>query len=91
MSLSAGTKLGPYEIQSPVRAGGMGDRRSRFAWNLRRVRRTGRRLGRSASTAGLIPRLARAPAARASSLGYFGRLRAPRAEGRARRRTDMGA
>ncbi len=34
----------------------------------------------AASTAPLIPRCALAPAARASSLGYFGRLRAPRPE-----------
>jgi hypothetical protein len=25
MSLSAGTKLGPYEIQSPLGAGGLGE------------------------------------------------------------------
>jgi len=61
------------------RLGRMRDRRSAFARDLR-LRRTGERLGRTRpSTARLIPRNRYAPAARASSLGYFGRLRAPRA------------
>jgi hypothetical protein len=80
MTLAAGTKLGPYEIQAPIGAGGMGDRRSRFARNLRPSGRTGRRLAQRRSTASLIPRLALAPAARGSSLDYLGRLLAPRRE-----------
>src|SRR2546426_109108 len=54
--------------------------------------RTGLRLGRMrASTASLIPRCALAPAARASSLGYFGTLLAPRAEVRTPRETPRSA
>ncbi|HJW13398.1 MAG TPA: hypothetical protein VJ776_01810 [Thermoanaerobaculia bacterium] len=46
----------------------------------------------AASTAPLIPPCTLAPAARASSLGYFGRLRAPRPgpQGRAPRQTSSG-
>ena len=66
MTLAAGTRLGPY------------DRRSLGAAGLRLVRRTGDRLAQRGSTARLTRRPALAPAARASSLDYLGRLRAPR-------------
>ena len=68
MTLAAGTKLGPYEILSPLGAGGMGDRRSADSEVWLRHRRAAR--GRR-STARLTSSLRFAPAARTSS--SFGR------------------
>ncbi|HTO87026.1 MAG TPA: hypothetical protein VMR54_05795 [Thermoanaerobaculia bacterium] len=55
MTLTAGTRLGPSEILAPIRAGGMGNRRSRWRRDLALA--TDARLGEPASTGRLIPSL----------------------------------
>ena len=61
------------DVRDPVTVATRGARTCAFGAPARGLRPD------AASTASLVPRSALAPAARASSLGYFGRLRAPRA------------
>jgi len=68
MTLSAGTKLGPYEITGLLGAGGMGDRRARSCRDLTFA--TGVRLGGPASAGRLIP----TPRARSRGASRFARL-----------------
>jgi hypothetical protein len=83
MTLPAGSHLGPYEILSAIGAGGMGEvyrvARAPFGVCVLRAHRLTARPD-AGSTARLTPHCALAPAARGSSLGYFGRLLAPRPE-----------
>jgi hypothetical protein len=70
LTLAAGTRLGPYEIVSPLGAGGMGEvyRRARLRRDLAVA--TGARLGIRASTGRLIPSLR----ARSRGASRFARL-----------------
>ena len=74
MTLAAGTKLGPYEIQAPLGAGGW--ERSIVASLARESGvATGARLGKMPSTARLIPSQHSAPAPRVVSLVGGGKPR----------------
>jgi len=68
MTLSPGTKLGPYEILSPLGAGGMGEVYRRFAGSRVCLRHRAAARPDANSTAALTRSLRSAPAARVLSL-----------------------